>query len=296
MTETLTPPATNEATHPPEPDGGLDYHPSKPAELSPKKASRQILRHEIEEGLDALERPAAGLFASGLSAGLDVGFSLFLMAVMLTQADGVLPKPVVTMLVANMYAVGFIFVVLGRSELFTEQTTLAVLPVLSRRVAPAKLLRLWGIVYTGNLIGATFFAWLITIIGPALGVVDPQAFSKIAHQLTNHGWSEILLSALLAGWLMGLLSWLVAAGRDTISQILVVWLITTSIGFAKLHHVILGTVEVMAGYFAGRTVTVPDVLHFLVWATLGNTIGGAVFVAFIKYGHTRPDAQTSPST
>ncbi len=66
-----------------------------------------------------------------------------------------------------MYAVGFIFVVLGRSELFTEQTTLAVLPVLSRRVSPVRLLRLWGIVYSGNLLGATLFAWLITIIGPA---------------------------------------------------------------------------------------------------------------------------------
>ena len=65
---------------------------------------------------------------------------------------------------------------------------------------------------------------------------------------------------------------------------------------AKLHRVILGTVEVMAGYFAGRAVTTTDFLHFLVWATLGNSIGGAVFVAFIKYGHTQPDAQTLPST
>jgi len=131
MTQTVAPPPQNEAAPTQEPEAGLDSHPSEPSEITPKKAARQILRQEIEEGLDALERPAAGLFASGLSAGLDVGFSLFLMAVMLTQADGILPKPIVAMLVANMYSVGFIFVVLGRSELFTEQTTLAVLPVLS---------------------------------------------------------------------------------------------------------------------------------------------------------------------
>jgi formate-nitrite transporter family protein len=82
-------------------------------ESAPKKASRQVLRHEIEEGLDTLERPVTGLFVSGLSAGLVVGFSLFLMAVLL-------PHPVVQILVANLYAAGFLFVVLGRSELFTD--------------------------------------------------------------------------------------------------------------------------------------------------------------------------------
>ncbi len=165
---------------------GSDLQQTEAGELSPKKASRQILRHEIEEGLDALERPIWGLFVSGLSAGLDVGFSLFLMAVMLTQAEGVLPRPVVAMLVANMYAVGFIFVVLGRSELFTEQTTLAVLPVLSGRVPLVSLFRLWAVVYGSNLLGATIFAWIITIIGPSLGVVDPHAFGTIAHNLTDH--------------------------------------------------------------------------------------------------------------
>ena len=83
------------------PGSDLDAEKSTPSELVPKKASRQILRHEIEEGLDALERPVAGLFA-----GLDVGFSLFLMAVMLTQAEGTLSKTVGAILVANMYAIG----------------------------------------------------------------------------------------------------------------------------------------------------------------------------------------------
>ena len=70
------------------------------------------------------------------------------------------PTPVVRLLVANMYAVGFIFVVLGRSELFTEQTTLAVLPVLGGRATVRELLRLWGVVYVANLIGAAAFAGL----------------------------------------------------------------------------------------------------------------------------------------
>ncbi len=128
------------------------------AELEPKKPSAQILKHEIQEGRIAIHRPVGRLFLSGLSAGLDIGFSLFLIAVTKTQVDGVLPRPVVALLLANMYAVGFIFVVLGRSELFTEQTTLAVLPVLNRQASLPELVRTWAVVYVSNLVGAAVFA------------------------------------------------------------------------------------------------------------------------------------------
>ncbi len=104
------------AATPERPETASDLGPPEAGEIAPKKASRQILLHEIEEGVTALERPAGALFLSALSAGLDIGFSLFLMAVMRSRAGGVLPEPVVLMLVANMYSVGFIFVVLGHAR------------------------------------------------------------------------------------------------------------------------------------------------------------------------------------
>jgi formate/nitrite transporter FocA (FNT family) len=286
--------ATSAAT-PDRAETGGDLQQADAGEIAPKKASRQILKHEIAEGVDALERPLVGLLVSGLSAGLDIGFSLFLMAVMITRAEGALPKPVVEMLVANMAAIGFIFVVLGRSELFTEQTTLAVLPVLDGRASLASLGRLWGVVYVANLAGAAIFAALATLIGPTMRVIDPKAFGQIAHRLTDHPAHAIFLSGLLAGWLMGLLSWLVAAGRDTISQIVLVWIVTAAIGFANLHHAVLGTVEVLAGAFSRQGIGPIDFGHFLLWTTLGNTVGGVVFVAFLKYGQARPEAQTAPA-
>ena len=263
-----------------------DLQDEKTDERDPKKGSEQILRHEIAEGRVAIERPVFGLFLSGISAGLDIGFSLFLMAVMRTQVAGVLPPPVVEMLVANMYAVGFIFVVLGRSELFTEQTTLAVLPVLNRKASVAGLARTWAVVYAANLIGAAAFAGLAVLIGPALGVIDRRVFGAIASSVTQHPGHVILLSGLLAGWLMGLVSWLVAAARDTISQIVLTWLVASVIGFAHLHHVVVGSVEVLAGLLRQtRRMTVGAFFHFLVWATLGNAVGGPFFVAIIKYNH-----------
>jgi formate/nitrite transporter FocA (FNT family) len=129
------------------------------------------------------------------------------------------------------------------------------------------------------------------LTGPRLGVIDREALVSIAYGVTNHPGTTILLSGIMAGWLMGLLSWLVAAGRDTISQIVLVWMITAAIGLGHFHHAIAGSVEVLAGVFAGGP-TLGDYGHFLLWATLGNLIGGPLFVAVVKYshayGHTRP--------
>jgi formate/nitrite transporter FocA (FNT family) len=259
----------------------------EPAEGEPQKGYQEILAAEIETGLTELERSSRGLLLSGLSAGLDVSFSLLLMAVMTTLTEGRLPKPVTEMLVANMYAVGFLFVVLGRSELFTEHTTLAVLPVLDGRASIRQLGRLWGLIYVSNLAGAAAFAAFAVLVAPALGIAEPSAFGTIAHGLTDHPAWVTLASAVLAGWLMGLLSWLVAASRDTIGQIFLVWLVAVSIGFAHLPHCVAGTSEALAGVFAGQGVTVADFFRFLGLASVGNIAGSFVFVALIKYGHAK---------
>jgi formate/nitrite transporter FocA (FNT family) len=257
----------------------------------PQKSYETILEQEIAAGLTELERPAKALLLSGLSAGLDVSLGLLLMAVVHTLTDGVLSKPVSEILVALTYASGFLFVVLGRSELFTEHTTLAVLPVLDRRASLKQLGRLWGLVYVANQIGAAAFAAFLVFLGPRLGIVEPRVFGEIASGLVEHpGW-VILLSGVLAGWLMGLLSWLVAASRDTIGQIFIVLLVTTAIGLCHLHHAVVGTAEVLAGVFSGEGATMADFGKFLLWATLGNMLGGFFFVALIKFGHIRSSSE-----
>jgi len=249
------------------------------------KSYADILGQEIREGLHELERPADGLFLSGLSAGLDIGFGPLLMAVMITLSAGQLPDPITEILMANLYAVGFVFVVMGRSELFTEHTTLAVLPVLDRKASVAALARLWGVVYVANLIGGTAFAAFAVYVGPAIGVIEVSAFGELGLALTEHALGPLAAGAVLAGWLMGLLSWLVAAARDTISRLFFVWIVASSIGIAHLPHSVAGTVEVLMALFSGAGVTPTDYLRFLVGSTVGNALGGAVFVALLKYGH-----------
>ena len=76
-------------------------------------------------------------------------------------------------------------------------------------------------------------------------------------------------------------------GRDTTSQIVVIWLIATVIGLCGLNHVVVGSIEVLAGLFAGQGVTVADYGRFLLWTTLGNALGGSFFVALIKFSHAK---------
>lgn len=253
--------------------------------LDPKKGTREILEAEITEGLRQISRPVGGLLISGFSAGLDVGFSVFLMGAMLTLSDSHVPHMAREILVANMYAVGFIFVILGRSELFTEHTTTAVLPVLHGRASLRQLGRCWGVIILANVGGGFISAALSTIVGPALGVIRPDAFETIALGLLHHPGKVIFLSAVMAGWMMGLLSWLVTAARDTISQIFFVWLVTTAIGLLHFHHSIAGTVEVLAGAFVSPRIGALDYARFMLWTVPGNAVGAVFFVAIIKYAH-----------
>jgi formate/nitrite transporter FocA (FNT family) len=258
-----------------------------------RRSSRGILLQEIIAGLAELKRPASGLLLSSIAAGLEIGFSVLLMAVMITVAADHFSEPVRHLLVANMYSVGFILVIIGRSELFTEHTALAVLPVLDGQSSVGDLGKLWGIVLFGNLVGGAVFAGIATGVILPLGAASREAFIDLADRMLDHPWWVIFFSAVLAGWLMGEVGWVVAAARDTISQIVAVWLITTAIGFAYLHHVVVGSVEVLTGVILSEELTLLDFARFLLWAALGNAIGGVVFVALIKYGHASRSGQES---
>jgi formate/nitrite transporter FocA (FNT family) len=162
----------------------------------------------------------------------------------------------------------------------------AVLPVLARKSGILQLLRLWGLALVANLVGGAAIAAVIGLLGPAMHVVEPKALAEIAQQLIVQPGRIMLVSAVLAGWLMGLMTWLVSASRDSTAQILTVWMTAFVIGLIGLHHSIAGTIEVLMAVFASRA-TFADYAHFIVWAVVGNAIGGSCFVALLKFGHVR---------
>jgi formate/nitrite transporter FocA (FNT family) len=254
-------------------------------EKKPQKSQQLILKHTEEGALTQLKRSPVGLMLSGLSGGLDIGFSVLMMAVVLTMFKGVFPDPVVHFLVSNMYPLGFMFVILGRSELFTEHTTLAVLPVLQGLAPIKQLLRLWAIVYLSNIAGGLVFTLILSYFANSLHFIQGWALAKISTDITAHSWTHLILSAALAGWLMGLLAWLVAAARETVSQILLIWIVTACIGLAGLAHSIVGNIEASIGWVRGD-ISFSRYINFLLPVTLGNIIGGVFFVAVLKFSHT----------
>lgn len=258
-----------------------------PVKITMAKEYTEILEEQMQSAIKEHKRSWKGLLLSGTTAGLEIGFTLFLMGIVYTLFSETLSEETLHLWLALSYPLGFIFVVIGRSELFTEHTNLAVLPVLDKQATFKSLMVLWGCIFTGNLIGGYVFSYIITEVGPALDIISVDAFSYLANKMIAFEPHIILVSAIMAGWLMGLLSWLVTSASDSISRIFVVTLITAVIGFGNLHHSIVGSIEVFSGMLVDSSIGFMDYLQFQLFTTIGNVIGGVFFVAVLKYSHSR---------
>lgn len=248
-----------------------------------QKESHDVIREQHASSIMEYRQSMSGLFLSAITAGLEIGFSMVLMGLLYTTFHPAARPETLHLIIVLGYPLGFIFVIIGRSQLFTEQTSLAVIPFLKGAVKFSELMKLWAVVFFGNVIGATIFAIFISWIGPERGVIDPAAFVEFAHTLTKPAWHIILGSAVIAGWLMGLLGWLVTTAQETISRIFLVVLITFVIGFGKFHHCIVGTVELVCGAIHSPDANLAVYGSTLLFSVLGNIIGGAFFVAVLKY-------------
>lgn len=185
--------------------------------------------------------------------------------------------------VALVYPLGFILVVLGQSILFTEQTALLTLPVLNKKRTAGSMLKLWGVVIAGNLVGGYVMAGILLWLGPHLGIFNREVVVNIATHVLHAELPVIFVSAIVAGWLMGLLSWLLASSRDTISRIVMIFMITAVMSFTGLHHSIIGSVEVFSGMLSSPNISFWNYVSFQSTALVGNAFGGAIFVALLKY-------------
>ncbi len=244
----------------------------------------EVLVAQLCEGLSRFKEQKSGTFLSSFAAGLEIGFSFMLVAIFHTYFSGMYDSKTVFFICALAYPFGFILVVMGKSILFTEQTSMLALPVLYGKYGMSQLFSLWGLVILGNLIGGFLISLMLVWIGPALGIISVSSIIAIAEHVAHHDWMTVLGSAVIAGWLMGLLSWLVSSVNNSTSQIILIYLITLLIGFAGLHHSIVGSIEVFSGVLLSDSLNWIDYLGFEAVALLGNLLGGVVFVALLKYG------------
>jgi formate-nitrite transporter family protein len=249
-----------------------------------------ILRKAIEDGIEQLDRGFLSLFLSAMAAGTILGFTA--MSVAIAESQMLLLDPIyfARLATALVYPLGFVLCIMSGTQLFTEHTATAVYPVLDRRSNIKKLFRLWLIVIAGNLLGAMISSVLLL---QAEEVINAKpGFIQIGKHLVNFGLKPLFFSAMLAGWLMALGSWLIKATSSALSQMASIYIVTFIIGIGGLHHSIAGSVEMFSAYLISDIFSIPQVLRFVAIAILGNMVGGSIFVALLNYGHIRETQKT----
>ena len=185
---------------------------------------------------------------------------------------------------AAVYPLGFILVIIGRSQLFTENTLEPVIPVLARPslATLGRMLRLWAIVLAGNMAGAAAFGSLFAIT-PVVSPAVRGSMLALGSALFDGSFGAQFYHAIFAGWLIALTAWLVAATSQTSAQILLIWLTTAPIAALDFRHSIAGSVEVFFVAASGHQ-TWAAAAMFVLPAVIGNVVGGVTFVAMLNHG------------
>lgn len=256
--------------------------PSVGTRLSAKEIHENV-RHAAEE---ELLRPAAALSFSSLAAGLEMTFSFLAAA----YATSLVSPRFEEAAAAAAYPIGFIFVVLARNQLFTENTLEPVIPLLSRwdRKTLWRVIRLWAIVLVGNLIGTLVVALVMAHTNMINGTLHDHLL-RFAMKTVPGGFWFTFYRAIFAGWLIALLAWLVASTRATGAQIVLIWLTTAPISAFGFRHSIAGSSEAFFLATSGAVTWWQAIGSFIIPAVLGNIVGGIILVAILNHGQVAAD-------
>jgi formate/nitrite transporter FocA (FNT family) len=246
--------------------------------------SAKIVHEAIRlEGTEELERPWSSVGWSGVAAGLTMGCSMLGDGLLRTS----LPQAAWSDLVAGFgYSLGFLFVTMGRQQLFTETTLTVVLPYLQGTHRMADVVRYWGIVFAANIAATLLFAAALGI--PHLFAPDVvRSFTELGQHAVEPGFLGVLLKAVFAGWLIALMVWLMPAAGS--AKFLVIVAITWLIAVARFSHVIAGSAEAAFAAFHGAIGAGDYLVGFLLPALIGNSIGGVVFVAMLNHAQVKEE-------
>ena len=231
------------------------------------------------DGEEELHRPVSALAWSGLAAGMSMGFSLVGEALFRAYLPETPWRPLV---VSLGYPLGFLIVIIGRQQLFTENTLTAIIPLLARRNLQtlAKVARLWTVVLVANLAGAHLFAWVVAN-SPMFKPQVQAAMLSLAQEAASVSFGTAVLRGIFAGWLIAMVVWMLAA-IDT-GRIGVIVILTYVVGLAGLTHIIAGSVEVLFLVMVGAKSWGAIAFGYMLPTLIGNSIGGVSLTAAINH-------------
>jgi formate/nitrite transporter FocA (FNT family) len=242
------------------------------------------------QGEIELRRPVSALWWSGVAAGISIGFSF------LTEAalGAFLPASGWTPIISKLgYAVGFLIVILGHQQLFTENVLTAVLPVMARKQVHwlLKMLRLWGIVLASNIVGCLIFAMALAWLPIVPAHIAPALTEIVTNVMSNTPW-EMFAKGIGAGWLIAALVWILSSTEHV--EFIVIGLLTYLIALFGFTHIVAGSVEALYGVLTGTIGIETAVFRFFLPTLAGNVFGGTVLFSVLSYAQVREEIYAEP--
>lgn len=263
------------------PENHLELSEEELKEAQDKSSVTVHVVHEAvrREGEEELKRSNSALAWSGLAAGLSIGFSVILEGLLRAKLPDSPWRPVLSKF---GYSAGFVLVILGRQQLFTENTLTPMLPLFEKkdRTTLLNVARLWVIVLFSNMVGALAIGWTLGNT-EAFPPEVRDSFAQIGKESIAPGFGLIVLRGIFGGWLMALLVWVLPFAET--ARFFVIVGITWLIALAGFAHVVAGAVDVLFLATTGVTTWQHAVGGFIFPALIGNVLGGVALVAVINH-------------
>ncbi len=267
--------------------------PRQPApESAPNEAQKNLERPSAQDiyeqvannARQELGRSSVALAISGLAGGIFMGLSGLGNAIViaLLTTPGTAPTNTTLFIAKMFYPLGFIVVILGRSQLFTENTLYPVALVLAEKKHFWKTMRLWGIVLPSNVLGALAFAAIAGLTG-ALHPDMVSALSQLGLEALHHPAQTIFWSGVMGGWIIATVAWLVSGSHSITGSVMIIWMLAFVVGLGNFAHCIAASGEILTTVLIGQA-SLTAFLHWLWLAVAGNICGGVGMVTLLEYG------------
>jgi formate/nitrite transporter FocA (FNT family) len=251
------------------------------------------------EGRDRLDRTRLELAASSLVAGFDVVFGVIALAAVDAAVTPRFGAPAGHFAGALAFGIAFVFVTVGRSELFTENFMVPVTGLEKGRESKLKLAQLWILSPVFNILGGAILILIVTTHG-VLPAGAGTSLTTIALHIDGEGVSTAFASAIVGGALITLMTWLVEGSSTPGMRVLVAWIAGFLLSLGSFNHVIVATLEMIFGIRFGAPIAWLDVASNLGIAAAGNLLGGLAFVTLTRTGqaigssHGEPPLEDGP--
>jgi formate/nitrite transporter FocA (FNT family) len=255
--------------------------------VAERKAGSAKVVHEVIrlQGDEELDRTVASLVFSGVAAGVSISVSVLAEAFLKTKLP---TAPWAELVIALGYTVGFVIVVMGNLQLFTENTVTAILPIATHPTLRnlRRLGKLWSTVLLANLAGTLLVAWLMA----SKTIISPEQFAAavdVSSKIMTHGPLDTLLLGMPAGFLVASIAWILPNARG--SEFWVIILITYVIAIGGFSHVVAGSTEAWFLWLTGHMTLGQATVGSILPALVGNIVGGTGLFAVLAHGQVRSE-------